>query len=295
MGYHSGSANDMGEVRAALVAACSSEGWAWNGSTEVLSKGAMYVRLQVVSGYLTLLGRTGPTTGSAPSIVRLGAITGSAVVYPLAYEVFVFEDEVYLIVCFSVDTYLWCAFGQSTIDGLPGTGMWLGATCGSSLGSQKITITPVSGGGNQAYAGTSAALFWANNVGSANALNYFVHHHMDGRGWDLTLATVPTLAVGISARAPLLSILPNSWNSEAVLLPLCAYAIRLSNKVSLCADLENARCTRIDNYSPGQIITLGADRWKIFPWYRKDSSARDGGSDIAHTGTMGWAIRYEGP
>jgi hypothetical protein len=33
----------------------------------------------------------------------------------------------------------------------------------------------------------------------------------------------------------------------------------------------------------------------IFPWYRKYSATRDGGTNIDHTGTFGWAIKYEPP
>ena len=60
-------------------------------------------------------------------------------------------------------------------------------------------------------------------------------------------------------------------------------------------DLAHCRFLRIDNYQPGDIIPLGPDRWKVAPWYRKNTAQRDGGSNIQHTGTFGWAIRYDGP
>lgn len=88
---------------------------------------------------------------------------------------------------------------------------------------------------------------------------------------------------------------PNSWNSEATLLPIRAWKARPSSKISMTADLEFARHIRIDNLSPGDILTIGSDQWKVFPWYRKDVSAHNGGYFVNHTGTFGWAIRYEGP
>ena len=96
---------------------------------------------------------------------------------------------------------------------------------------------------------------------------------------------------------PLVSLLPNGWNSEAVLIPIRAYKQRFESKISITADLVHARYTRVDNYAPGEIIAIGGQRWKIFPWYRKDSTARQGtgGWRGAHSGTLGWAIRYEGP
>jgi len=82
-----------------------------------------------------------------------------------------------------------------------------------------------------------------------------------------------------------------------VLLPIRAYKIRPSSKVSLIGDLENARYMRIDNYAPGEVFNLGAERWKALPWHQKNATpaGRSGGDGLTHTGTLGWAIRYEGP
>lgn len=288
MGYYTGTANDMAAVRAALTAACVSEGWAWNSTTEMLSKGALFLRLQIVSGYLTLLGRTSAAGGDMPSVMRIGQLSNTPITFPLIYEIFVFDGEVYMVLNYSVDYYQWCAFGQSRVQGLPGTGMWVGASVSATaLGNQTIAISPTTGAfGSQ----VTPALFHATSPDKT----YWVHSNLDDQGWWMAQSETGS-PVGIKATVPLLGLLPNSWNSEAVLLPIRAYKIRPSTKISLTADLAYARQTRVDNYAPGEIITLGADRWKIFPWYRKNSGARDGGQGLSHTGTFGWAIRYEGP
>ncbi|SEI99838.1 hypothetical protein SAMN04244572_02392 [Azotobacter beijerinckii] len=292
MAYYTGTANDLTALRQALIDACGLEGWSWNGTSEVLSKGSMFLRLQIVSGYLTLLGRTSATAGDAPGVVRIGQIGSRPLVFPLAYEIFVFAGEVYLIVNYSVDYYQWCAFGQSTVQGLPGTGLWLGASLGSAAASNGIDLYAQSGGSGAPT--VAPALFWAaDNQNTANR-GCWVHSDLDAQGWWLT-QTLGGFPVGIRAAAPLIGLLPNAWNSEAVLLPIRAFKVRPSSKVSLTADLANARYTRVDNYAPGEIVTLGPDRWKVFPWYRKNTASRNGGSNIDHSGTFGWAIRYEGP
>ena len=304
MAYYSGSAGDMAAVRTALVNACVNEGWAWDGGTEVLSKGAMYLRLQVVSGYLTLLGRTAPAAGNAPDVVRIGQLESTPLTWPLAYEIFVFPSEVYMVINYSVDIYQWCAFGQSSVS-LPGTGMFVAASLGPAAATGGIDI---SAGSGDAYSTQRVcpALFWSGGsyapAGSVphwkSGSNYHLHSNLDGHGWSLINApetsTAPGMRQGVSALAPLVALLPNNWNSEAVLLPIRCWKGRPSFRVSLTADLEHARYTRIDNYEPGEIITLGSDRWKVFPWYRKNVAARNGGSGLTHTGTFGWAIRYEG-
>lgn len=296
MTYYSGSANDMAAVRSALVAACVAEGWAWNSSTEVLSKGVLFLRLQVVSGYLRLLARTSAAAGDMNHIVQVGPFTGRGthplpvMTYPLGYELFLFEQEVYCIINYAIDCYQWYAFGKSTIEGLPGSGMWVGATAAGTLTGygNGIGIHPL-GGFSSSNLNVCPALFWSTSGPPEESR---VHSDLDGQGWWMAQTnTAPS--VGIVDQAPLVSILPNSWNSEAVLLPIRGYKARASSKITLVADLENSRYVRVDNYSPGQRIVLGSDHWKVYPWFRKNSAVRDGGFD--HSGTLGWAIRYEGP
>jgi len=293
MGFYSGSANDMTAVRSALVDACVAEGWAWNSSTEMLSKGPLFLRLQIVSGYLTLLGRTSAAAGDAPSIVRMGQM-GTAITWPVEYMFFIFDAEVYCVIRFGVDYYLWCAFGQSTVAGLLGTGMWVAASV-HAVGNQNPAISPIAGA-ELSFGYGCAAIFWRTNTGGlVNAHDHWVHSDIDDQGW-WSGQSVGAAAVGIKPVVPLIGLLPNSWNSEAVLLPMRAYKIGPSNKLSMTVDLEHARYTRVDNYSPGEIIQIGSDRWMVLPFYRKNTAARDGSSQPAdHTGTMGWAIRYEGP
>lgn len=292
MAYYTGSAVDLAAVRTALTNACVAEGWTWNSSTEMLSKGTLFLRIQVASGYLALLGRTSASAGDAPTLVRIGPIASVPLVFPMTYEIFVFTNEVYLVLNYGVEYYQWCAFGKSVVKGLPGTGMWLGASQGGVSPSVLIGIADSAGG--VGYGTTTGALFWATLQISESNCNCWVHSDLDGQGW-LPAQTASQEALGIAHLNPLMKLLPNAWNSEAVLLPLRYYKLRPSSKYSLTADLEHARCTRIDNYSPGQILAIGSDRWKIFPWYRKDTTARNGGNGIGHTGTFGWAIRYEGP
>jgi len=289
MAYYNGTANDLTALRQALVDACTGEGWSWDSGNEVLSKGTMYLLLQIPTGYLTLLGRTSASAGDAPQVVRIGQLAGTPLAWPLAYEIFVFASEVYLVVNYGVDYYQWAAFGQSTVGGLAGTGMWVGASGG--YGSVSINMTS-SGGGS--YYNVAPALFWGTYAtpGAYGSLNCYAHSDLDGHGWWMGSVVGYTFP-GAAPLAPLPALLPNDWNSEAVMLPIRGYKYRPSSTISLVVDLENARHTRIDNYTPGQIITIGTESWKVFPWYLKDAANRSPGS--THTGTFGWAVRYEGP
>lgn len=298
MAYYTGTANDMTAVRSALVDACVAEGWAWNSSTDMLSKGTIFVRLALVSGYLRLYGRATATTDEMPVPQQMGPFTGSssaplpALEWPVTYRIFVFAQEVYCVIQYSVDVFQWCAFGKSTVSGLPGIGTWVVATAAGAHTAYIYGIRLTTSDGQSTTANLCAAPFWA----TGQTANYAscVFSDLDAQGW-WAATTAYENPVGVRALTDLIKLLPNSWNSEAVLLPIRGYKIRPSNKISLITDLEHARYTRIDNYAPAEVITIGADRWMILPFCRKNTAQRDGGYSVNHTGTFGWAIRYEGP
>jgi hypothetical protein len=295
MAYYSGSAADMSALRSALVSACTSEGWSWDSSSEMLSKDTLFLRLQVSSGFLRLRGRTSATEGDAPMDVQMGPFTSRqnpqfpAFVYPLDYELFIFDSEVYCVIKYSLDVFQFCAFGQSSIS-LPGTGLWLSASgWGNSAQYYSGLVLGVEGAASS-LSFVCPAPFWRNG-GSSGQNESWVHSNCDNQGWwwGQTSSSMP---LGASALSPLMKIQPSSWNSEAVLLPIRAYKVRADNKQSLIVDLAHARYLRIDYYSPQQLIVLGEERWRVFPFYQKNTSVRDGGAN--HSGTLGWAIRYEG-
>ena len=303
MPYYSGSFNDMAGLRSALVNACTANGWSASGN--FLSKGAAV--LQLVAGLtdLTLRGGTGRAgdalVEAAPGVGRIGTLGPQPVTFPGSYEVYVFTapDEVYLRINYNVEFWQWLAFGISDVPGVPGTGLWFGGSSALTPPA-SINIAADGGGANtNAVDRSTGALFYGsdNPFMTAQHRHAFVHHGFDGRGWsgETPAAELTNNASIVAALVPKLGRLPNGWNSADVLLNSQVYVRRADDKQSLVADLAHSRFLRVDNYQPGDIIPIGPDRWKVAPWYRKNADARDGGSNIQHTGTFGWAIRYEGP
>lgn len=298
MAYATGTANDLTALRSALFAACTANGWMLSG--EVLHKGSVHVRVQIVAGFLTFYAGNGidgsnNITDGAPSLCRIGRIgniVSSAFTWPLTYEIHVHADEVYLVCNYNIDLYQWAAFGQSTVQGLSGTGVWCAASAAAVAPTTSIWISATSG------QHCCPALFYNVGLSGSNSRGaHFIHHGLDGLGWSDTLDNFGSSAGGASFTvAPLASVLPNAWNGESVLLPIQVFMPRaVGGRVSLVADLADARYLRIDNQVPGEIISLGPDKWKVYPWYKKNSAVRDGGNGVDHTGTFGWAIRYDGP
>lgn len=291
MAYYTGSVTGFSGLRQALVDTLAGHGWAWDGSDEELTKDTARINLTTDDVRLYARGRVIPGSNTGGSgqcrIGRLGITTLYDIVWPAMYRIIVFDspDEVYVIVNHSVNVYQWLAFGAASIS-VPGNGTWLGASFFEANAS-GLSINPNGGGAVAA----NPSLFSYNNATGATGINGFVHHQLPDSSGDW-------LGIGNAGWCSLLATQPNSWNSESVLFPLRAWCDRSENRISCVAELQNARHIRIDYYEPGQILTLGSDRWMVFPWYRKNINARDGGSSsgaTAHTGTLGWAIRYDGP
>lgn len=307
MAYYSGTAGSLTALRTALLTHAQADGWTLTG--DVLSKAGVYFQIQETATNITCLGcESNAVANPAPGVVQIGRIyylqgqTTREISFPCAYEVFGFAQELYFIVNYDVDAYQWMAFGKSTVPGVPGQGGWCGATIGSVIpsGSYSGSYAPVSYWRTAlstvtqqlAYL-TTAQLFSVrdNAFLYPSYQNCWVNHNLDALGWaygtDYPLGTLPMLELEWMQ--------PTGWNTEATLLPIRHWNRRPSYKASLTVDLEYARRIRIDNLSPGDLLTIGSDKWKVFPWYRKDAAERNGGAAENHSGTFGWAIRYEGP
>lgn len=314
MSHYNGVVNSFLDLRTAIFNACVANGWTLNGDILTKSSSAVQIKYNASSTAAMGLGlvfqggsgfSSGALVGPSPITPRLGppAQVANQPIWPMEYDIHIFNDpdEVFIVARFDVDRYFWAAFGVSTIS-LPNNGLWLSAIsrCGGgpSSSSPGITIDATNGGNVNAISSSAGAIFWntrASNT-SANYNSDTINVGIDGTAWAGSASASNVNGFNaIIGVAPRMARQPNNWNSEGILMRIQGLFIRASNKLSIVCDLVNARYVRIDNYAPGQIVTLGADRWRIYPFHRKNNASRDGGNNVDHTGTFGWAIRYDGP
>lgn len=289
MPYYTGSAANMSQVRDAIVSACRTAGWVW--ADETLTKDGVSFRLALNAAHLEIKGVG--TGGDAPGQAYVGPlgeyVTAAPMVWPVTYHLFVHPREVYCIIRYGVDVHQWLAFGKSSLAGLSGHGGWFGASI-----ADKLIYNGIAGNFEGYYAGSahsrwfSPVLFFCTGADAVMATAY-IHDGFSG-GWSWS-------RFDGQATTPLLALQPSEWTSESALIPIRSYVARPENKISLAAELEHARHISIANLAPGQIITLGSDRWMCFPWYRKSSAPiqSSGYFPWDTTGPLGWAIRYDGP
>lgn len=338
MAYYVGTANSLGDLRAALASALTDAGWVEEAG-DVIHKDDLYVRLwvgnnndentcppngrlivQVGNGYDAA---TSLLTDASPLSPRIGPLASAPSSphyntwdWPAGYRIHVFDapKEVYLVVNFNGSYWQHLCFGQSPAKGNVGTGNWVHAHIPSSPyfphNPRTLSYNTISPGGSilsQYHAATLCPLpfFWGSKDYSYYDNLCSQVHGTEGAngeaGWShnsvaggTRTATQRSVTAGATLQ-PLMGTQPNSWNLEAVLLPVQVFETRPEGKVSLLAEMGHSRVTRNDYLPDGSVVTLGSDRWMIYPAFRRNVAARDAGRGVTHSGTVALAIRYDGP
>jgi hypothetical protein len=321
MPYATGTANNATELRTALTNLATANGWTWDATNEMLYKAPVYGKLTISGLNLfvqSALGYSGATL-TTPAAYAAGIssfinITGITVLaYPLTYHVFVHAnpDIIVLAVNWGAVWWQWLMFGNGKSLGDEPNPLWHWGSASSNLTGtgQGVYIASSlisNAGGSSKYFGAAPFCPTAAFSSAFPGFNSALYCALDAVDWRYNLygsgTTNPNNAHAGYAAAPLLQTQPNAWNAETELIRLQPMVLRPSSFWSYVADLWHVRITRNDNFSDGQIITIGPDRWFVAPCFRKDSANRDSslgtaGGAIAgtHTGTMALAIRYDGP
>lgn len=323
MAYITGLANNIGELWTALTSGLTSNGWT-AAASNIYTKSGVYVKLLQTSNRIEILGGTGESGGAltgAPvpnspydGTMSLSPVGTTGFQYPANYYLHIHSspDEVYFFVNESGTRWSWLAFGKSNVGGLPGSGNWYAATNAHKFDNYNTKSLMLSDGTfNSYHYYSTAALFWDSNASGTpgngdQPYNSSVHHGFDGNTWSKGGADVGSESffgwsdspAQVRILAPIFGLLkaqPNTWNQQSVLLRAQAYVCRGSNKFSLVVDPEHCRYLRNDNYQDGDIITLGSDEWKVYPFIKRDTLNRDGGTNTTHSGTIALAVRYDGP
>ena len=89
---------------------------------------------------------------------------------------------------------------------------------------------------------------------------------------------------------------PNNWNEQTILVPILPLMSRADDKASILGNTVHSRLTNVRNHNIGDIITLGADKWMVFPHLIKGTANLRGYSDSTNgnSGLLGFAIKYDG-
>lgn len=303
MAYYSGLASSYTELKDVLIDACSENGWSVSGNT-IISKAEMFFKLRISdqNGWpdgpgILMQGGNSISNFTSPE-VRLGNIAISTagnyplkIIFPINYMIHIFDHEVFLIINYQIDNFMYLVFGQDQFT----KAIWLSGSIYQYISNLDLfTIYNNGGGSDTNSARSGGGFFWAGYGLGRNTKDtiYFDNE------WSQTNGGFAYREGAVSALPSYINIInkiPSLWSSDSIFLPINIFKLAASSKVRLICQIQHAKFTRLDNFEPNQIIELGNDKWKIYPFHKKNILSRDGGADANHTGTFGWAIRYDGP
>ncbi|UEP18794.1 virion protein [Pseudomonas phage vB_Pae_W3] len=317
MAYLNGSAASFADLKTAIENAAIAAGWTF--ADGILSKNGCFFQLiaDTSGGYTQLrlhggTGKSGSTLTGQPASnagVKIASSADNPISFPITYEIHYFDnpDEIYCVTNYNSDYYQTLAFGKSDIPGIGGTGAWFTGNMASNLtltgtgttsAAQRVHMSVgQTDCGSTPYSGMTCPFWFKGSSAGSNVASY-MHCGLDSVAWRSEgVETAGNGMLGISYCASLLAALPNISNQATILLPVKAIAWRFDGGRTIAANPKNVRYLRIDNIVPGEIITFGADQWKVYPMFRKDATQRNGvgwTTGATHTGTFGFAIKYTG-
>lgn len=277
MAFVTGTANTAAELITAIKNACTANGWSVAGN--VLFKSTCYVEIKIAGVSIAIQGGRGidvsnNLTGRANTQAGYLALsTDVPFTFPCTYFIHIFAnpDEVYVVANYSVIYYESIGFGVSQYPGLVGTGNWY---CGCQPNGNSSLFSVNAQGEGYSGTGPGHSIFTA-----MRGLPCGVDHSLDGVSWSTSNGSYDWGFIG--------SRQPNAWNSEAILVPIRVYAGRPSGFTSPVLECVNARYISAKNVNDQDVIVLGSDKWKIYPWHVR-------GSGFA-VSVPAIAVRYDGP
>jgi len=304
-------------MKTTLINICESNGWTAttdSAGKDVIYKGNLYIMVDVTTGSfnsLGITGRTGVNEGSTPGRVGISDFyqcphssyypCPGPVQFPVKYYCFTYSDidEVYFLINYA-DMYQWIAFGKSNIT-LPGTGLWVAGTSGSTSTSKPAYIVIQTTGDVSFAYSTSSALFWSSTgmTGGGSRKNYWLHSNINpSYPWSLARDDYSSYnPIGVRYLTTHLESQPNEYNQQSLFLPILAYHTShvYSGYYTLAAHIQKARHLMINYLDPETIIYHGDEQWMVFPYFKKvyQSPYTFSLSYVVHSGNFGWAIKKE--
>jgi len=301
MAYQTGTFTSLADLHTTITNFCVANGWA--STSGILSKAGVHVKLDSTSSADYLLTKIGTGDDGLGALTNAGSSFNTSAVYvlknfistitfPATYHLISLgsPDAIFLIINYNVTDCQHLAFGNCLKYGNWVGGQFLSATAGansSSLNPLQEYSRVNNNAGYNTLGGSGAFLYSAydNYQGPARSSSLF-NADFDGVGWranvDGNAVTLSETFGAAALAAPFLKTL-NPINLQPTMGPCLFVVGRPAGFSSIVGSMPHIRYLRVDNYQPGDVISVGSQKWIVFP-HRNVTN---------HNG--GWAIKYDGP
>ncbi len=309
MAYQTGSVSDVANLIAAIKTFAQANGWSV--SSDIIYKGDIYAKVYASTfdsqDTVALEGGTGQSGGAltGPSGYISKLLMGTRIgdpdnSWPMTYYLFAHStpDQISLFVNYNSVWWQNLSFGE-----IEKYGDYVGGQFYHAQGNETGSIyhgdtlcVKVTEGGTNSY-NHSSAPFWG-SASEATGVEFdgsSIHIEIDSQIWwtsssdasnNLHRVNVPQIIY------PMLGRSNATWNEMSTLVPYYIGALRPDDKMSIIGSIAHFRPMRLDNHVAGDLITIGSDQYKVFPWIRQTSEETPVG---VASGVWGVAVEYDGP
>jgi len=320
MAYQTGTVNDFAELRTALFNFAQLQGYTLIGG-KMLQKGDVYALIEAsTTATLSLRGGTGQDGSGNPTgmphsrnAYLANPALGVSITWPITYffHYTASPDELFCFIEYNNGYSQHLLIGEINKAANFVGGGYYSASIGA-YGSGPLPSSPpdlkiqlsANSNGSFLYAyeimpfqGGSRS--W-DDAGSAQFSGSYLHAETGGRSWwEYTSASNDDFSLRTTAQLfELRARSLNPWNQGMNLVPWYLFGQATSGNLIVLGEIAHMRFCRMRNYNLGDVITIGADKWKLYPVLLKNAAAPDPPADMDsnyHSGDYGIAVRYDGP
>ncbi len=311
MAYETGQTTSYADLRSRIHTFLQGESWTLSGV--VIHKGNVFAQLTANAGDLRVKGGQGESGGALvtpfPHFGRiLTSAFGTDVTFPATYHLFVHTNpDCFLCVLnYATLNCQWLTFGEINKAGNWNGGQYYGASYPPEFMYSDVNFRNYGcySDNNGYYRVVGLGYFWSGNtvwtrIGGVG--NMHMVCDLDGAvgDWIDNHGTYsgPNFNGSFLAR-DLVPYGPNTFNSQSTLIPVHIYASRPDDFCSVLGEPGHTRYVNIRHYDVGDIITLGSEKWMVFPHQKKSANTLKGDTsnlENGDTGYLGYAVRYDGP
>jgi len=305
MAYQTGTASDFAALRTELFNFCQLQGYTLIGG-QMLQKGDVYAQIEAnTTVHLRMRGGTGQDGSGNPTgaphalwtSMRGTLPNGTVVVWPITYHFHyrASPDAVFVAIEHNNGWSQHLLFGDMAKAANFVGGGYYSASWGDnsyyasnetsirlSLPCLTVEVIPFQG------------LVTISGSGTRFSGSY-LHAETGGRTWfQRSVGITPSLYTGESL-FELRSRSLNPWNNGMNLVPWYLFGTNTSNNLIVLGELPQIRFVRMRHYNIGDVITIGADKWKLYPVLLKNAAQPDPSTGQFHSGDYGIAVAYDGP
>lgn len=293
--YETGVASDPADLLAKMETFAGSNGWTVSTPTsgKVFRKGTIVVGASTDADELFLRGAITYNSGTAWNAqdnnsgqtldINLGA--GPFTAYHFFIGAEDSNDYFHGVIEISANVFRHFVFGRLVRSGTYDGGVYV-------EGVRWSTASQAPGNPNSA-----SHITIADANGTTAGSHLWIDHDSKTNNWQMGVASTASTAYQGNGRSSgmidiqLLTIRNQRYNLRTPLWPAQLFVRRASSLLSLAGRLPDFRHVSIENFVPGDIITIGGVDWMLFPVCQKTDTASHNNASPPNSYYQGYAYR----